>query len=169
MHHLSCSTSDHSPLLILLELANSNIPSKPFQFEEIWLIGKGYSNTVKFEWGKKRVNNHVSGIVSKINDCGVGLKKWNRKHFGSIWKELQHKQKLLAQAKLVALNTGVNFRARMLRTEVNDLLDKETRMWFQRSWSLWVVHGDKNSNYFHMRATQRYRKNRINGIKNTLG
>ena len=30
-----------------------------------------------------------------------------------------------------ALLTGVNFKARMLRSEVNDLLDKETRMWFQ--------------------------------------
>ena len=65
-----------------------------------------------------------------MDDCGLALKKWSSKHFGCIWKELQHKQKLLAQAKLVALNTGINFQAQMLRREVNDLLDKEMKMWF---------------------------------------
>ena len=57
----------------------------------------------------------------------------------------------------------------MLRREVNDLLDKEMKMWFQRSRSLWAVHGDRNSKFFHMKATQRYRRNRIIGIKNSLG
>ena len=52
---------------------------------------------------------------------------------------------------------------------MNDLLEKETRMWIQRSQSLWVVHGDKNSNYFHSRATQRHRRNKIEGIRNPRG
>ena len=49
------------------------------------------------------------------------------KKFGSIHKELQLKQKLLAKAELEALNLGVNFWVRMLRCEVNDL-NKETMM-----------------------------------------
>ena len=48
---------------------------------------------------------------------------------GTICRELKPKQKLLAQAELEALTTGVNFRDRMLKNEVNNLLDKETRMW----------------------------------------
>ena len=109
------------------------------------------------------------GIVSKIDDYGVALKKCSSKHFGCVQKELQKKQKLLAQVELVALNTGINFQARMLRREVNDQLDKEMKMWFQRSRSLWAVHGDRNSKFFHMKATQRYRRNRISKIKNSLG
>ena len=58
---------------------------------------------------------------------------------------------------------------RGLRNEVNKLLDKETRMWFRRSRALWAIHGDKNSKYFHSRATQRFRKNKIDGIKNASG
>lgn len=71
----------------------------------------------------------------------TALKRWSSKNFGNISKELQHKQKLLVKVELDALSLRVNFRVRMLRCEVNDL-DKETRMWFQRTLSLWVVHGD---------------------------
>ena len=148
VHHLTCSTSGHSPLWILpknLVVVTSN---KPFRFEEMWLAEKRCSNTVKAKWGKCRNNNNNNiplGFVKKIEDCGKALTKWSRNSFGSIWRELKHKQKLLAQAKLEALTTGVNFKARMLKTKANDLLDKETRMWFQQSRSLWAVHGDKNS------------------------
>ena len=55
---------------------------------------------------------------------------------------------------------------RGLRNEMNELLDKETMMWFQRSHALCAIHGDKNYKYFHSRATQRFRKNKIDGIKN---
>ena len=54
--HLTCSTSDHSPLLILSEILVTTIPNKPFQFEEMWLVEKGYLDTAKSEWGKQRRN-----------------------------------------------------------------------------------------------------------------
>ena len=107
----------------------------------------------KSKWGKQRRNYEASGIVTKIEDWGLALKRWSSNNFGSICKELQLKQKLPVKVKLKALSSGVNFWVRMLWCEVNDLLDKETRMWFQRSQSLWAVHSDKNSKYFHSRAT----------------
>jgi len=57
----------------------------------------------------------------------------------------------------------------MFQCEVNDLFDKETRMWFQRSRALWATHGDKNSKYFYSRATQRHRRNKVEGIRDPLG
>ena len=48
---------------------------------------------------------------------------------------------------------GLNFWVLSIKYEIKDLMDKETRMWFQRSKAHWSTHGDKNSNYFHSRAT----------------
>ena len=59
------------------------------------------------------------------------------------------------------MRTGVSFQVRELKKEINELVDKEYRMWFQRSKVLWAANGDKNSKYFHYRATQRKRKNSI--------
>ena len=169
VHHLTCSTLDHFPLFIVLEIVESTNPEKPFCFEEMWLAEKGCSDTVKQEWSKQGSRDIALGIVPKIESCGKALKKWSSKNFGCVRKELKLKQKLLAQFELEALIIGINFWARGLRDEVNDLLDKETTMWFQRSRALWATHGDKNSKYFHSRATQRYKRNKIEGIRNARG
>ena len=74
LHHLNCSTLDHSPVLIIPEPVDSVIPSNLFRFKEMWLTDKGCAHTVKAVWGKRRATNQASGIVSKIDDCGVALK-----------------------------------------------------------------------------------------------
>ena len=169
VHHLTCSTSDHCPLFIEPEVVVPTNLEKPFRFEKMWLADKGCSDTVRQVWSKQSNRDIASGIVPKIENCGKALKKWSSTNFGSVRKELKLKQKVLARVELEALTTRVHFRAWGLRNEVNDLLDKETRMWFQRSRALWAIHGDKNSKYFHSRATQRFRRNKIEGIKNARG
>ena len=68
--HLNCSTSDHSPLLIIPKPVDSVNPSKPFRFEEIWLTDKGCAQMVKAVCEKSGPPNQSLGIVSKIDDCG---------------------------------------------------------------------------------------------------
>ena len=48
-------------------------------------------------------------------------------------------------------------------------MDKENRMWLQRSKTHWAVQGDRNTRYFHSRATKRYRKNYIHRLKRPDG
>ena len=44
---------------------------------------------------------------------------------------------------------------------------KKNMMWGQRAKAFWLVDGDKNSRYFHSRATQRHRRNRILGVQDS--
>ena len=142
---------------------------KPFCFEEMWLADKGCSDMVKAKWCREDNDILGFGVTQKIDRCGKALTQWSRRCFGSVRKDLQKKKQLLARAEFDALISRVNYRVRELRMEVNDLLDKETRLWLQCSRALWAVHGDKNSKFFHSRATQRHRKNKIEGIKNSKG
>ena len=169
IHHLQCTTSDHSPLWIMPDGIEPPRSTKPFRFEEIWLADKGCSDTVLTEWCREDMDIPGFDVTHKIDRCGKALTFWSRRCFGNVRKDLLNKRKLLARAKFDALFSGVNFRVRELRMEVNDLLDKETRLWLQRSRALWAVHDDKNSKFFHSKATQRHRKNKIEGIKNSAG
>ena len=58
---------------------------------------------------------------------------------------------------------------RGLKQEINELLVKENLMWRQWAKAFWLVDGDKNSRYFHTRATQRHCKNKILGVKDSSG
>ena len=50
------------------------------------------------------------------------------------------------------------------RTELNEWLDTEEAMWNQRSHLTWLQFGDRNSAFFHARASGRFQRNHINGI-----
>ena len=60
-------------------------------------------------------------------------------------------------------------RMRQLEKEINLLMDKEAKMWAQRSRVLWLKDGDKNTQFFHSKASQRRRTNYINGLFDDSG
>lgn len=48
-----------------------------------------------------------------------------------------------------------------LQTELSTILQQEELMWFQRSRSKWLTDGDCNTKYYHLKAINRRRQNRI--------
>ena len=72
-------------------------------------------------------------VIKKIERCGVELKKWSMKSFGSIQRELELKKKEIVKVEKEAMRSGQNFQVKELMLELNKLMDKEARMWLQRS------------------------------------
>lgn len=58
---------------------------------------------------------------------------------------------------------------RELKLEITDLIDREDKLWLQRSKVLWEQFGDKNSKFFHIHASQRIRKNSMQKIRDIHG
>jgi len=56
-----------------------------------------------------------------------------------------------------------------LKSEVANLLRLEEKMWQKQSHVHWMVSGDKNSSYFHNRASQRYQRNSISELRDSHG
>ena len=52
---------------------------------------------------------------------------------------------------------------------MHSLLAKEERLWRQRSRADWLKAGDRNTRYFHCRATQRQRRNHVSRLKSSDG
>ncbi|XP_075657955.1 uncharacterized protein LOC142627937 [Castanea sativa] len=169
VHLLSVTSSDHSPLWIRPKSLDLPCFAKPFRFEEMWLSNKGCIEVVEAVWSSQEGLDPSVRVVQKIEKCGKELTYWSKIHFGNVRSELNLKRRLLIEPEKEALQSGDNSRVRSLKADINDLLDKESRMWLQRSKVLWAKNGDQNSNYFHRRATQRYRKNSIVNIRTSEG
>jgi len=75
------------------------------------------------------------------------------------------KKKQLEQAR-VAASIGYPYEpVQALKLEINELLDKECLMWQQRSRALFLKSGDSNTRFFHSRASHRYIRYHILGLK----
>ena len=51
-----------------------------------------------------------------------------------------------------------------LKKEINEVTLREEMMWNQRSRAVWVKCGDRNTKFFHATASNRRRRNRIEGL-----
>jgi hypothetical protein len=88
------------------------------------------------------------------------LHSWGQSTFGIIPKRIRDKQAGLRQ--INAQQDGPKMdQVRQIEKELDDLLEYEELWWNQRSRALWLQHGDKNTKFFHQKATHRRRKNRI--------
>lgn len=77
-------------------------------------------------------------------------------------KQLQTRVELLQAEECTVEN-----RAEFLEVskKLDNFLRQQEIYWAQRSWVPWLKHGDKNTKFFHSKASQRQWRNFIHGIK----
>nr|POF24836.1 hypothetical protein CFP56_26225 [Quercus suber] len=132
----------------------------------MWLRDKGCSNTVTNAWGPPIIGATMLEVASKVHVCGEKLTEWSKNSFGSVKRILKVKKNLLSKVEMDAARGGDPLLVKSLKMEINCMLDKENLMWQQRSRALFLKYEDRNTAYFHSKASQRFRRNRILGLKN---
>ena len=65
----------------------------------------------------------------------------------------EKRKKRLSRAKKVAAQGGGSTILLQLNKEINSLMDKEERIWRQRSHALYIKDKDRNTHFLHCRAT----------------
>lgn len=108
-------------------------------------------------------------LTDRLRSCKESLQGWNGRVFGNVNKILRQKQNRLQQLEAIdgVLNKAEEIKT--LKKETNETLIREEIMWKQRSRALWLKWGDCNIKFFHATASQRKRKNRIDGLQNQQG
>ena len=165
--HLPAVQSDHCPIFIS---PNGFIPiqdvNRPFKFQATWLTHENFQDFVREKWDSS------GPLIPALDKLATELKTWNRDIFGNIF---QQKRRLLARISGVqqALShnnaRGLIKLEASLRRDLDEILEREEILWYQKSRLDWISHGDRNTSFFHLSTIGRRWRNNIVAIQDEFG
>ncbi|KAL5543298.1 hypothetical protein UlMin_011008 [Ulmus minor] len=173
VHHLNLRGSDHRPLLVELLRADEraiigkNWKRGRFHFEEAWADEEECSNIIKEHWSCNPIAN-LDGVANKLRLCASDLEGWNLENFSRL--KIQVRKAKAAFDRIDKNLSSLNWKEHQrLDKALNALRYKEERYWRQRSKDSWLKCGDRNSKFFHRKASARKIKNSITGLVDING
>lgn len=167
-YHLLRYSSDHCPILLdFWANIECRIPKKDKhlpRFEQLWLQDEESNQIVKNVW------KYTKGdIDNKLQDTLDQLHRWGKEKYGDIPRKISEIQKELHQLKERIPDTTILMTINNKEYLLDKLMKEEELWWAQRAKVNWLKAGDKNSKFFHFKASQRKRKNTIKFVQDKDG
>ncbi|XP_031493250.1 uncharacterized protein LOC116259530 [Nymphaea colorata] len=152
--------SDHAPLLISLIRGRADIGHARFCFELWWLRDESFVATVP-NWWARAVDGRWAAfrLSQKLHFIRREALTWKRIFWSGKFSEVA-----VWDAEILSLQASDNISADQssrllcLQCLAQEWWIRESILWQQRSRLGWLAHGDQNSKFFHLAASQRRRQ-----------
>ncbi|KAF7836148.1 ribonuclease H [Senna tora] len=167
-------SSDHHPMLIDAEEHGSHGNERPFRSEACWMQHDNFKKLIKESW------NTSEDLTCMLNQFKDSLRKWNRDTFGNIKKRkntLLKRIKGIQEAQEKKYNPFLYKLGKTLSAELEQVLNQEEALWFQKARCQWIKDGFKQTqeigkylgaNLIHGRHTKMKYSHITERIKNRL-
>ncbi|WMV40394.1 hypothetical protein MTR67_033779 [Solanum verrucosum] len=159
--------SDHSP--ITLQGGSWKKSKSYFKFENWWLGTESFIDRVRTWWNSFDYTGRPDYILaSKLKALKHKLKEWSRSEQGKLGQQRKSLLEKLAAMENIATDRGLTEdeateKVRLL-LNLEDLIKNEEIYWRQRSRSIWLKEGDKNTKFFQEIANAHKRYNNIDQL-----
>ncbi|KAL0367264.1 UNVERIFIED_CONTAM: putative mitochondrial protein [Sesamum radiatum] len=131
--------------------------------EDVGLMDLGYVGP-KFTWCNNR-----EAPTTKIDDCKLGLFKWSGQTFSNLERKINALENDITRLNEQRLTVEAKLKRSTLMIELEELINAREVKWKQRSKIEWLKDGDKNTSYFHSKASSRWEKNQVRKLRNDNG
>ncbi|XP_060968323.1 uncharacterized protein LOC115710989 [Cannabis sativa] len=172
--HLDFFSSDHRAIATTVTSLHSTAapPQKHsrFRFEKLWLADPESKEIISSCWSDVSHPDSITNITQKLECCAKSLQQWHIRKYGHMKKRIDE-----AQSTVTTLNNISNHSpttAASLKTSesiLDDLLEQEEMYWQQRSRIDWLQLGDRNTKFFHSKASARKANNKIKFLQTEGG
>ncbi|KAK8328028.1 hypothetical protein V6Z12_A11G223600 [Gossypium hirsutum] len=160
---ISANTIDNLPFL------TTNLPKEDFKdsrlffkFDTCWAKEKEAKDIIKKAWSSNDTN-----IIEKLKKVHEELDPWQHGRYRRMKNSIR---KLVARIKKLIDGLYEESNADMLkiaRLKLGHLYAEEESYWAQRSRIKWLKEEDRNTCFFHVQATSRLKKNKIERLKDS--
>ena len=158
--------SDHAPILLETTTAHRGRGSKKrFHFESLWLSNPACHEVVRQSW----IGGMGDEMAARVERCGADLSGWAATTFGDIKKRIKRKEEELELWQSKIPDGAMLGKCREIVNELDELNRLHESYWFARSRANEMKDGDKNTAYFHHKASQRKQRNLITKIQDDTG
>ncbi|XP_062014089.1 uncharacterized protein LOC133730531 [Rosa rugosa] len=165
------SESDHSSLLVEVqkEYGSRGKPPRRFRFEEMWHGNAQCQSIIQQGWATQLTGNALQQLGEKIKVTGEQLMQWHKVEFEKQKVEMRTVQEQLNAIMSAPYSPEQYVEQRLVHVKYSQLLAQQETYWRQRARTLWLKDGDRNSAYFHRKASNRRSHNLIKGLMNEHG
>ena len=153
-------------------MAASRRQSSRIHYEDMWSPYEACKEIVSEEWslnGNWQSGNPVYSFRKIAKESMARLLNWSKREFRGREKQLEQLQKQLQGWKQRGVQYESGKEIKMVENQIQNIIIDEEIYWKQRSRADWLKEGDKNTKFFHHKASNRKKKNRIWGIENSSG
>lgn len=170
LSHLTSVTSDHGPIFLqsLGDQPHGRV-KKNFCYETMWETHETWQNSITTSWNEVQPGARLEDIHKKLSVLSEDLESWSHNTFGSVRKEIKWLKSELESLRNDPQRTRLSHLEIKLNDQLVEMYHREELMWRQSARIEWLSAGDKNTKFFHMRASLRRKKNMIKAFSNALG
>ena len=172
--HLGFWGSDHRALLLTLKpkLDWSHRCSKrkiEFRFEPWWMKEAECIEAISSAWQSHHFDGTIQSVQRGMRRCASELRMWSQVKFGFLPKRIRNVQHELELLYKKHQTNEVIRRTKQKEMELDNLLANEEYYWQQRARTDCLRGGDRNTKFFHAKASQRKAKKQIEGLEDSHG
>jgi hypothetical protein len=164
--------SDHRPVLVDTEFYDANLirrRSGGRKFEARWLAEESVNEIVKTAWEKAKLQGLAPTLASRSKAVHMSLHEWDRMTLKGPKKRIDILKKELEHLRKGVMSPESNGRQKEIQVLIENLMEQEEIYWLQRGRTNWLMHGDRNTSFFHNAATARKRRNQLRKLLDDTG